>query len=179
MNGQVTRMNSASNLSRGRTDEDPAPVRGHSGLLAAIHGLLAAASRAAADPVTSERTFIGSYPGKIEQVRLVRAALAPLLAGCPVAGDALLIGSELAANAALHSDSGAPGGHFTVRADIRPGDCVWIEVDDQGGAWGGRGADERPHGLDLVHLLAGNGNWGVDGGDQGRTVWVRLDWPAS
>lgn len=122
--------------------------------------------------------YVWSYPGKLEQVRLVRAALAPLLTGCPARDDILLLSSELAANAALHSNSAAPGGRFTVRADIRPGDYLRIEVEDQGGAWAGRGQDERPHGLDLVQALAGSGNWGIDGNDEGRTAWVRLAWPA-
>src|ERR1017187_942415 len=42
---------------------------------------------------------------------------------------------EMAANAALHSHSALPGGQFTVRAELSPGDYVWIEVEDQGGFW--------------------------------------------
>jgi hypothetical protein len=123
-------------------------------------------------------TCTWSYPGRAEQIRLVRAALAPLLEGCPVADDALLICSELAANAALHSRSAAPGGRFTVRAETFPGEYVRIEVTDQGGAWVSHRDEERPHGLDLVHALAGQGRWGVTGGPDGRTVWVQLDWPS-
>jgi hypothetical protein len=37
--------------------------------------------------------------------------------------------------AALHSGSRLPGGQFTVRAEIHPGDYVWIEVEDNGGPW--------------------------------------------
>jgi anti-sigma regulatory factor (Ser/Thr protein kinase) len=77
------------------------------------------------------RIFARSYPGRLGQPRLVRAALAPLLMGCPRADDAVLIASELAANAAVHSNSAAPGGQFTVRAGIRGEDYIWIEVEDQ------------------------------------------------
>ena len=89
------------------------------------------------------------------------------------------IASELAANAAVHSRSAAPGGWFTVRAEVRDGDYVWIEVEDQGGPWACHAHDDdHPHGLDLVDALAGDGNWGIDGdASHGRTVWARLDWP--
>ncbi len=139
-------------------------------------GVLAAAPV----PGSGERRSLArSYPGDPGQVRLVRAALAPLLDGCPAADDAILISSELAANAAVHSRSAAPGGLFTVRAEVYPGEYVWIEVEDQGGSWTrGQHDDDRPHGLDLVEALAGTGNWGIDGdSDHGRSVWVRLDWP--
>lgn len=129
--------------------------------------------------IVDARVFAWSYPGERGQVRQVRAAIFPLLDGCPLADDAVLIASELAANAAVHSGSAAPGGRFTVRAEVRRGDYVRIEVEDQGGPWTRRGtADDRPHGLDLVAALAGPGNWGVDGGpEHGRVVWARLDWP--
>ena len=121
-------------------------------------------------------TCAWSFPGKIEQLRLVRGALAPLLEGCPVADDALLVCSELAANAALHSRSAAPGGRFTVRVRILSAEYVRVEVEDQGGVWDRHHDEERPHGLDLVHLLAGEGHWGVNGGPEGRTVWAVFDW---
>jgi len=125
------------------------------------------------------RTFAQSYPGDRSQPCLVRADLAPLLAGCPLADDALLIGSELAANAAVHSSSATSGGRFTVRVEVCCGDYVWIEVEDEGGPWTRRRTeDDRPHGLDLVDALAGAGNWGIDDeSEHGRIVWVRLDWP--
>jgi anti-sigma regulatory factor (Ser/Thr protein kinase) len=121
-------------------------------------------------------TCTWSYPGKVQQIRLVRAALAPLLEGCPVADDALLVCSELAANAALHSRSAEPGGRFTVRLRIFPGEYVRVEVEDQGGVWDRHHDEERPHGLDLVDMLVGEGRWGVTGGEDGRTVWARFDW---
>ena len=123
--------------------------------------------------------FAGSYPGLPGQVRHVRYGLSQALNGCPVADESVLVVSELCANAAIHSNSREPGGQFTVRTEVRPGDCVWIEVTDQGGPWDHPDEDkDRPHGLDIVAAMAGDGNWGIDGdSDSGRTVWVRLDWP--
>ena len=122
--------------------------------------------------------FAGSHPGLPGQIRHVRHGLAQALNGCPVADESVLVVSELCTNAAIHSNSREPGGQFTVRTEVRTGDCVWIEVTDQGGPWDRRDEDEdRPHGLDIVAAIAGDGNWGIDGeSDSGRTVWVRLDW---
>ena len=43
--------------------------------------------------------YASNYPGRADQVRHVRRALARHLAGCPAADEAILIASELAANA--------------------------------------------------------------------------------
>ena len=68
------------------------------------------------------RTSTVAYPGSTEHVAAVRADLRPLLRDCPVADDVILCASELAANAAVHSLSRLPGGTFTVRAEINPGE---------------------------------------------------------
>src|SRR5262249_42658787 len=76
-----------------------------------------------------------------------------------MADEVILCVSELAANAALHSRSGLPGGTFTVRARINPGDHAQIEVEDQGGPWTPGGSDsEGHHGLAIVRALATD--WG-------------------
>lgn len=121
-------------------------------------------------------TFERAYPGTAIQVRRVRADLAAIASGCPVADDLILLASELAANAATHSKSGWPGGEFTVRVDLHPGEYVWAEVVDQGGPWTGRDGGDRPHGLDIVAAIAGADNWGVDGGPACRVAWFRLGW---
>jgi anti-sigma regulatory factor (Ser/Thr protein kinase) len=74
-----------------------------------------------------------TYPGTTEHIRTVRADLRAVLHECPMADDVILCASELAANAATHSRSRLPGGTFTVRAKISPGDYAWIEVEDDGG----------------------------------------------
>jgi hypothetical protein len=75
------------------------------------------------------------YPGSAAQIRVVRADLRALLAGCLIAHDVILCASELAANATLHSRSGLQGGTFTVRASIDLDHSVQVEVEDKGGPW--------------------------------------------
>ena len=127
---------------------------------------------AAARPATRyQRTF----HGQPDQVSQVRRDLARHLAGCPAASDAVLIASELAANAVLHSASA--GEFFTVRCQARPG-WVRIEVEDLGGPWQPRQPGSRPHGLDIITALTGPGGWGTQAaGDGDRIVWAQLTLP--
>ncbi len=126
-------------------------------------------------PVTYSRV----YEGRADQVRQVRAFLAGLLEGCPVADDTVLIGDEFASNAVRHSNSGQRGGCFTVRVALREPDYLWIEVEDEGGPpWKPRSPDgEAWHGLSIVGQVAGEGNWGIDGSTRGWVAWARLGWP--
>jgi anti-sigma regulatory factor (Ser/Thr protein kinase) len=132
-----------------------------------------------ATPAPSQ-TCSHSYPGTPDQAAQARALLACLLRGCPVADDAVLLCSELCANATVHSDSRRPGGEFSVHIKICQGDgWVWCGVEDQGGPWKNRPRDpERMHGLDIVAALAGRGCWGVVTETSGRLVWFRLGWQA-
>jgi anti-sigma regulatory factor (Ser/Thr protein kinase) len=66
-----------------------------------------------------------SYVGKPAQVRHARAFLAEVLEGCPMVDDAVLLISELSANAVLHSNSRKPGGLFTVHAEVHEGEYIW------------------------------------------------------
>jgi hypothetical protein len=123
-----------------------------------------------AEPVTYPR-HQGTYRCDPEQVAYVRAALRELLDGRPKADDLILIASELAANAVMHSH----GVSFEVRCEVRP-DYVLVAVEDMG-VWVPRqpNKDDRPHGLDVVNALAGPGNWSITGSAHGRTVaWARL-----
>jgi two-component sensor histidine kinase len=131
---------------------------------------------AAASPLARSRAF----PAQPAQVREARQFLRAVLDGCQVADDVVLCMSELATNSCLHSASGKAGGTFTVRAEVHPGDYVWIEVEDSGGPWNQRAhPDGRPHGLDIVRAYAAD--WGIDGDPlTGWAVWARIDWfPAS
>ena len=122
------------------------------------------------------RTSGVTYPGSIEHVGTVRADLRALLHDCPAADDVILCASELAANAARHSDSSLPGGTFTVRAAVHPGRRdIRIEVEDNGGPW--ITAPDDPtghHGLDILRALAKE--WGINGDHTARTTWARFDW---
>lgn len=121
-------------------------------------------------------TFERAYPGSVAQVRRVRADLTPVANSLPFADDLVLLASELSTNAVVHSRSREPGGEFTVRVCVHPGDYAWVEIEDQGGPWIGGECDDRPHGLDIVAAIAGPDNWGIDGGPACRVAWFRLDW---
>jgi anti-sigma regulatory factor (Ser/Thr protein kinase) len=122
-------------------------------------------------------TFERDYSGVITQASRVRVDLVKIMHGCPTADDVVLLTSELATNAILHSQSGDPARTFTVRVVIYLGEYTWVEVIDQGGAWQKDGHDdEHGRGLQIVATIAGEGNWGIDGDDAGRVIWFRLDW---
>ena len=122
------------------------------------------------------RTSDVTYPGKAEHISAVRTDLRVLLSDCPMADDVILCASELAANAAVHSNSRLPGRSFTVRTKIDPGHSAWIEIEDNGGLCTPATSDPtRHHGLDIVRALAAD--WGIEGGHATRTIWARFDWP--
>ena len=125
-------------------------------------------------------TFERTYPGTADQPARVRADLAEIVRDCPIADELVLLASELATNAILHSRSGHRGGMFIVHAALYAGDYAWVEVVDQGGAWAaGAHDDEHGRGLSIVASLAGDGNWGIEGNQSSRIAWFRLDWPRS
>jgi len=129
-------------------------------------------SSAAAEAATRyQRTF----HGRADQVARVRREIAAHLDDSPAAGDAVLVASELAANAITHSASA--GQFFIIRCEAYPG-YLWIECEDLGGQWHCKPADGRPHGLDIIGALAGPDNWGTETTSDGdRIVWARLDLP--
>jgi anti-sigma regulatory factor (Ser/Thr protein kinase) len=125
-----------------------------------------------AEPAAATR-HTATYPGQTDQLHHVRRAIATHLAGCAAVDDAVLIASELAANAILHSRSRAA--HLTIRTELHP-DHVRIEAEDSGGPWRRRHPDGRPHGLDVVKALTGPDGWGTEiTTTGGRIVWARLD----
>lgn len=128
-------------------------------------------------PLPAGPAWEQAFPGTASQPRQVRAALRPVLRGCPAADDVVLVVSELAANAIAHSDSGQPGGSFTVRLFLRPGQ-VHAEVCDQGSSWDGDLASSarHPHGLYLVAALAFACGT-APGPGRSRRVWARIDYP--
>ncbi|GIH68021.1 ATP-binding protein [Sphaerimonospora thailandensis] len=127
-------------------------------------------------------------PGETASVPKARHYLRVLLAGTghPHCDDALLLTTELVANAVRHTDSARPGGRVTIAAalrdgtlhidvidagsavnkpEIHPGDDIGMSIDvDQTGD-GGRG-------LWLVRELATTWGWHDTG--IGRVVWFQL-----
>jgi hypothetical protein len=127
----------------------------------------------AATPIATryQRTF----HGRADQVSQVRADITAHLGDCPAVSDAILVTSELATNAVVHSASS--GEFFTVRCENHAG-YVWVEVEDLGGPWHPGWPGDRPHGLDIVAALTGPDNWGTEiTSDGNRIVWARLDLP--
>ena len=118
---------------------------------------------------TLEAIYAGVFPGIPEQIAKARGQVREFLDGCPAADDAVLIISELAANAALHSLS--RNGVFTVRVK-RYGTCLYLKVEDAGGPWIPAPPDDRPHGLDIISELART--WGVRK-SPGRVVWATVN----
>ena len=114
-----------------------------------------------------------AYPARPEQIREARRFLADVLDGCPAADDAILCVSELATNAVLHSNSRQPGGSFTVRAAMRAGDRLRIEVTDQGGPWAPYPDHDAGHGRGLLIVGRLAADWGITGdGLASRTAAV-------
>ncbi len=134
----------------------------------------------APEKITLER----DYPGEASQAMRVRADLAEVASGCPAADDLILLASELAANATTHSKSGKPGGRFTVRVNLYPGDYAWAEIIDQGGPWTPPAPGKEPGcGPKTPRARPGDRGrhrrrrqLGIDGGTSCHVVWFRLNW---
>jgi anti-sigma regulatory factor (Ser/Thr protein kinase) len=107
--------------------------------------------------------------------RLARKAVERLEAISPVREEALLVTSELASNAVIHSGSTA-GDEIELRAELL-GDCVRIEVRDAGRSQNRPALREMngsgPGGYGLRILDALGRRWGSDR-QRGQRVWVDL-----
>jgi anti-sigma regulatory factor (Ser/Thr protein kinase) len=73
------------------------------------------------------------FPGTADQVGAVRDFARTRLAGHAASADAVLVASELAANAVAHSDSRLQGGLFMAHLSVLGPDHVVVIVTDQGG----------------------------------------------
>ena len=121
----------------------------------------------------SMRVFLGSH----HEVRNVREFVAEAVDGSPVTDDVILLASEVATNAIVHTASGK-GGTFTVV--VRPGDgLIRVEVHDSGsqtppGVRPAGALTSSGRGLGLVETLTAR--WGHLGDRDGRVVWFEVEW---
>jgi hypothetical protein len=118
--------------------------------------------------------YAGTFGGRVEEAARVRREITGYLGACPAAGDLVLIASELAANAAMHTRS--RGASFRVRCQLSAR-TARIEAEDLGGPWRQRKHGDRPHGLDIIQALTGPNGWGTQVTGTGeRIVWAELSW---
>lgn len=125
-------------------------------------------------PAICQTRIFGGSPQEIHNVRVF---VATLVDGCPVADEVVLLSSEVATNAVLHSASGADG-TFSVSVLAERG-SVRVEVHDLGSATAptvrrSRQPGESGVGLSLVETLSDR--WGFRGGTHGQVVWFEMDW---
>lgn len=123
--------------------------------------------------VTVRRTF----PGSANQIACVRKFVRLVLGTVPVLDEAVLLASELATNAVVHTTSGN-GGTFAVAVRRYPS-ALRAEVYDAGSCQvptlrPGDSLAEEGRGLDLIDLVADR--WGHSGGQNGRSVFFELRW---
>lgn len=122
--------------------------------------------------------WLREFPGRLDQVRVVRAFAAHLLAGLPALDDVLLVLDELVVNALRHTRSGQHRGRFAV-AVHRDQIAVSVSVTDEGGPTEPRlrpmtdvtdltHLEESGRGLLTVNALAAHWSW--TGDPRSRTV---------
>jgi len=120
------------------------------------------------------------FPGRQDQVACARKFIRRTVGPCPMLDEAVLLTSELCANALQHTASGN-GGSFEVTV-FRGDHSLRIEVRDEGAKTVPvvRTADdlddlaECGRGLELVALIASR--WGQCGDEYGRSVYFELRW---
>lgn len=127
--------------------------------------------------LASTVSHVCAFAGTPEEIRNVRDFIGRLLDGCPVADGVILLGSELATNAVLHSASGA-GGTFFVSVLVEHG-WIRVEVHDLGSATAPTVRKpaqlaESGAGLRVVETIANR--WGFYDEPTGRVVWFEMDW---
>jgi serine/threonine-protein kinase RsbW len=118
-----------------------------------------------------------AFPGKPEHIALARRFVAGALDGCPAADTAVLLASELAANALTHTRSGAGGSFDVIVWRGVAAACIAVLDDGASRAPVPRRRDplgEAGRGLALVDTFAAR--WGHCGGPSGRGVWFLPRW---
>jgi hypothetical protein len=117
--------------------------------------------------------YSGTFSGRAEETARVRREITVFLNGHPACDEIILVASELAANAIIHTRS--RHATFTISCQLTAG-TARIEAHDLGGPWRPRPPDGRPHGLDIIAALTGPAGWGTRPTPAGRLTWARLTW---
>ncbi|MFC4586656.1 ATP-binding protein [Sphaerisporangium corydalis] len=119
-------------------------------------------------------------PGKATSASVARAFVREtlLVAGCSELDEAVLMVSELVANAVRHSDSGRRADGLLTVAVVDRGKTIQVGVTDAGSADSPRiqpepgQGDESGRGLWLVSELAASWGWRKD--VDGHVVWFEI-----
>ena len=128
------------------------------------------ASALVTTPLTWTRTCTATGP----HIREARQFLSGILRNCEGADDAVLCLSELATNAAIHSNSSKSGGTFTVSVQMSARG-LRVEVLDQGGSWTWPTPPDEQHGRGLLIVSKLSGAWGRTGSSEdGWTTWFEM-----
>jgi anti-sigma regulatory factor (Ser/Thr protein kinase) len=117
------------------------------------------------------------FPGEAVQVREVRRFVSGLLMDHPILDDAISCAVELSANAVRHTKSGQ-GGTFTVELWLSA-HLVRIVVTDAGSSTAPSACERRDvdlpeGGRGLAMVAALSTRMGVEGDDQGHSVWAEF-----
>jgi anti-sigma regulatory factor (Ser/Thr protein kinase) len=121
-----------------------------------------------------------TFPGEQQYLAEVRRFTSKMLGEKPGTDDVVLVASELAGNAIQHTDSGEPGGSFTLHLATFA-DHWTVRVDDAGGVsepcvqLNDGFEDEAGRGLALVAAVSKS--WGVLGDQYARAVWAEIPVP--
>jgi two-component sensor histidine kinase len=116
-------------------------------------------------------TVTRSFEPEIASVRHVRAFVGDAMGIAPQSATAVLLASELAANAVEHG-----GGQIAVSVQTHPDGAAWVGVTDQSAQCPrvvSTPADApRGRGMQIVDALSHG--WGVEPTSNGKPVWFTL-----
>lgn len=119
--------------------------------------------------------FHRDFPGRADTIAAAREAIQRVLADSPACDAAVVVASELAANAIRHTRTGDRDGMYYLQVQRTAGH-IWIGLTDDGGPRPHDAAppgDEHGRGLMLVAALAQE--WGYRTSYDGRRVtWALL-----
>jgi len=135
---------------------------------------LAERLRPQALPGAAGQCWRKSFPGEEWQLSAIRRWLTSLLPECPARDDVILVATELATNAVLHTKSGR-GGLFDIEI-TRSEQVVRVAVADSGSPDSPRAVADPSgeHGRGLLVVAALSTRTGTYLDHSGRVVWADI-----